>query len=221
MRSLSRLEKPNILVEKEITWTKAYINSKKDRPDNSKYGHSEIRNQLCRISFKKCYYSEVKFASETEGQVDHYIEVTENKNLAFDWDNLYLSHKDCNQGKPSNLSLPNSNTLNPFVDNDNEIENHLTFEDEFITAKNNSAKGLNTIKKYRLDKDIFNILRSKELRKFEKLLIEIYKKMNMSNRKINELEINALNTFGQPDSAFSLMFKIHLKKHNLLNNTNN
>jgi HNH endonuclease len=217
MRSLSRLEKPNILIEKETIWTNIFINSNNDRPDNSKYGHSEIRNQLHRISFKKCYYSEVKFAAETEGQVDHYVEISEDKSFAFDWDNLYLAHKDCNQGKPSNLNLPNSNTLNPFLDNDNEIENHLTFEDEFIIAKNNSIKGLNTIKKYRLDKDIFNILRSKELRKFEKLLIEILKNMNLSNRQINESEINALRTFSQPDFPFSLMFRIHLKKHNLLN----
>ncbi len=218
MRNLSRLEKPNILHRKDKIWVQEFENSEKTRPDNSKYGHIEIRNELHRISFKKCFYSEVKFASETEGQVDHYVEVSEDKNLAYDWENLYLAHKDCNQGKPSNKVLPNSETLNPFIDKDSEIENHLTFEDEFIIAKNNSDKGLNTIKKYRLDKDIFNILRSKELRKFEKLLIQILQNMNLSNRKMNELEINALNVFSQPDFPFSLMFRIHLKKYNLLNN---
>ena len=218
MRNLSRSEKPNKLIEKEIVWTKTFINSGKDRPENSKYGHLEIRNELHRISFKKCFYSEVKFASETEGQVDHYIEVSEDKNLAFEWENLYLAHKDCNHGKPSNLSLPNSNTLNPFLDTDNDIEEHLTFEDEFIISKNNSSKGLNTIKKYRLDKDIFCILRSKELSKFRNLLFQILQNMTENNRKMNEIEKNALNVFSQPDFPFSLMFRIHLKKYNLLNN---
>lgn len=218
MRNLLRLQKPKILQDKSETWTQAFINSGKIRPDNSKYGHAEIRNELHRISFKKCFYSEVKFASETDGQIDHYLEVSENKTLAFDWDNLFLALKDCNQGKPSNLVLPNSETLNPFIDDDDEIENHLTFEDEVIIGKNNSKKGLNTIKKYRLDKDIFNTLRSKELRKFERLLIQIQQNMIVNNRKMNEEEKNALNVFSQPDFPFSLMFRIHLKKHNLLIN---
>lgn len=217
MRNLSRLEKPNILQKKDIIWTQEFENSEKTRPDNSKYGHIEIRNELHRISFKIFFYSEVKFASETEGQVDHYYEVT-NKKLAVDWDNFFLAHKDCNQGKPSNKVIPNTETLNPFLDNDSEIENHLTFEDEFITSKNNSSKGLNTIKKYRLDKDIFCILRSKELSKFRNLLVQILQNINLNNRKINEIEKNALNVFCQPDFPFSLMFRIHLKKHNLLNN---
>ncbi len=217
MRNLSRLEKPNILHRKDKIWTQEFENSEKIRPDNSKYGHIEIRNELHRISFKKCFYSEVKFASETEGQVDHYIEVSENKKLAFAWDNLYLAHKDCNQGKPSNLNIPNSQTLNPFIQSDEDIENHLSFEKEIIISKNNSEIGLNTIKKYRLDKDIFNTLRSKEIIKFYELLTAIYENMLLTNRKMNEVEKNALNVFSQPDFPFSLMFRIHLKKHNLLN----
>ena len=88
MRHLVRLTKPNILVQNEATWTTNFINSGKDRPSNSQYGHLEIRTQLHTISFKKCFYSEVKFATEKEGQVDHYIEVSEDKNFTFDWLNL-------------------------------------------------------------------------------------------------------------------------------------
>lgn len=221
MRHLKRLDKPEILTAKSEIWTERFIASGKDRPINVQYGHIEIRNALNNISFKKCFYSEVKFATETEGQIDHYIEVTEDKTKAFEWDNLFLSHKDSNQGKANNITIPNNTTLNPFIHSDDEIEQNLSFEDNSIIAKNGSLIGLNTIQKYKLDKDIYNTLRSKELRKFEKLLIEIYKNMNESNRKINENEINALNTFCQPDFAFSLMFRIHLKKHNLLKTTNN
>ncbi len=214
MRHLVRLAKPDILIQKEVIWTNSFIASGKDRPSNTQYGHIEIRTKLHNISFKKCFYSEVKFASETEGQVDHYLEVSEDKNLAFNWDNLFLSHKDSNQGKPSNTILPNNTTLNPFIHTDNEIENHISFEDECIRGK--SQIGLNTIQKYKLDKDIYNILRSKELRKFDHYLIEILKKMNLENRKISEQELHILRLFSQPDHSFSLMFRITLKKHNLL-----
>ncbi|WP_374400668.1 hypothetical protein [Flavobacterium sp.] len=214
MRYLVRLPKPNILEQREISWTQSFIISGKDRPDNSKYSHLEIRTQLHNISYKKCFYSEVKFATETEGQVDHYVEVSENKNLAFNWDNLFLSHKDSNQGKPSNTNLPNDTTLNPFIHTDDIIENHLSFEDECIRGR--TEIGLNTIKKYKLDKDTYNILRSKELRKFEKCLIEILKKTNEEKRQINDYEINILRLFAQPDYSFSLMFRLKLKEHNFI-----
>ena len=149
MRHLVRLPKPAVLLQREVNWTNAFINSGNIRPNNVQYGHLEIRTQLHNISFKKCFYSEVKFAAETEGQVDHYIEVSENKNLAFDWDNLFLSHKDSNQGKPSNIALPNNTTLNPFLHTDNEIENHISFEGECVRGI--SPIGLNTIQKYKLE----------------------------------------------------------------------
>jgi 5-methylcytosine-specific restriction endonuclease McrA len=218
MRSLSRLEKPEILKKKETTWSDNFIASTKFRPDNTKYSHPEIRSQLHRISFSKCFYSEVKFASVSESQVDHYIEVEESKELAYNWDNLFLAHKDCNQGKSSNKTIPNGETLNPFLNTDSDIENHLFFEDEIIRPKDNSSIGLKTIQKYNLNKDIFNILRSKELRKFEKTLIDLLKIINDENRKLNNAEKELLNRFAQPDNSFSFMFRIKLKEHNLLIN---
>jgi hypothetical protein len=215
MRNLSRIEKPAILVKNHDKWTASFIASEKERPDNTKYGHAEIRSQLNRISFNKCFYSEVKFVAESEGQIDHYVEVSENKNLAFDWDNLFLSHKDSNQGKPNNLTIPVINTLNPFSHTDEEIEQHLTFEDECITAKSNSVIGLNTIQKYKLDKDIYNTLRSKHLRKFEQILIQILKNQNTEKRDfLTQMELEALHRFAQPDHSFSLMFRTLLKRHN-------
>ncbi|MNK77883.1 hypothetical protein D3C87_974980 [compost metagenome] len=216
MRYLQRLPKPDVLIKKGDQWTKSFIASGKDRPDNPKYGHIEIRTQLHNISFKKCFYSEVKFAVETEGQVDHYIEVSEDKNLSFDWENLFLSHKDSNQGKPNNLTIAVTNTLNPFIHSDDEIEEHLTFEDECITARNNSSKGLQTIQKYKLDKDVYNALRSKQLIQFYKVLTVINQNQIIENRKIlNDEELEVLKRFAQPDHSFSLMFRILLKKLNL------
>lgn len=214
MRHLVRLPKPNILEQRAENWTESFMTSGRVRPDNTKYGHIEIRTQLHNISYKKCFYSEVKFATETEGQVDHYLEVSEDRTKAFDWNNLFLSHKDSNQGKTPNAVIPNNTTLNPFIHTDDEIENHLTFEDENIRGK--TVMGLNTIQKFHLDKGLYNKLRSDELRKFEKCLIEILKNMNTENRNINEQELGVLRLFAQPDYSFSLMFRITLKKHNLL-----
>ena len=110
-----------------------------NRSDTKQYGHRNIKDALGRISYYKCFYSEVKFAT----QVDHHMEVSEDKTKAFAWENLYFSHKDSNIGKPSNKALHNKDCLDPFTDLDTEIEQNLDFEDEII--KSVTPKGLNTI----------------------------------------------------------------------------
>lgn len=130
----------------EHSWSRSFVASGKDRPINKQYGHPEIKEALGRISYHKCFYSEVKFAELSEAQVDHFIEISEDKNKAFEWENLYLSHKESNMGKPSNRVLPNRTCLDPFIDQDAEIEDNLDFEDEII--KGLTEKGLNTIKNY-------------------------------------------------------------------------
>ncbi len=210
MRHLQRLEKPQKLATNEVAWTEKFIESGKDRPSNTQYGHKEIREALGNTSYYKCFYSEVKFADLSEAQVDHYIEVIEDKTRAFDWENLYLSHKDSNMGKPSNVTLPNSNCLNPFVDQDTEIESNLHFEDEMIFGL--TEKGTSTIQKYKLNKDIYNTLRVRELKKFYQIASEIaFRGIELDD----ELK-KTLTSFANPDRPFSLMFKKVLAKNGLL-----
>ncbi|MEH6306183.1 hypothetical protein RYH73_11050 [Olivibacter sp. CPCC 100613] len=210
MRHLQRLGKPQILVDKEVQWTEKFIESNKDRPNSKQYGHNVIKETLCNISHNKCFYSEVKFAGPTEAQVDHYIEVSEDKTKAFEWENLYLSHKESNIGKPSNIALPNSSCLDPFLDEDTTIEANLHFEDEQIFSL--SERGLNTIKKYKLNKPIYDTMRTAELKKFNKIIYEIA----LQNRELNDELRDILTSFAMPDRPFSLMFKKLLTKHGLL-----
>lgn len=210
MRHLQRLGKPQKLVDKEEIWTKTFIESGKRSPSSTQYGHKEIKEHLANISFQKCFYSEVKFAQVTEAQVDHYIEVAEDPSKAFEWENLYLSHKDSNQGKTPNIVLPNTSCLCPFTNNDTEIEQHLDFEDEMIFGL--TEKGRNTIQKYKLDKPIYNTLRTNELRKFNRIIYQIA----FEGKILNENLINKLRNFANPDKPFSLMFKKILMKHDLI-----
>lgn len=212
MRHLARLDKPQILIDKQNDWTEKFIDSGKDRPVGNQYNHISVKEKLRQISSGKCFYSEVKFAHISEAQIDHYLEIVEDKTKTFEWENLYLAHKDCNQGKSTNKTIANVETLNPFLDSDEEIEKHLFFEDNSI--KSLTDKGFKTIQKYNLDKDIFDKLRGDELNKFNNLLIEIYK--ISKNRDFTVFEKQCLQIFSQPDSSFSLMFRLILKKHNLL-----
>lgn len=212
MRYLKRLDKPKILAEKQEIWTKNFIDSGRKRPSSKQYDHDTVKEELSKISFNKCFYSEVLFSDLSEAQVDHHIEIAEDKNKAFEWDNLYLSHEKSNQGKSSNKAIPNSETLDPFIDIDDEIEKHLSFVDNNIRGM--SEKGLKTIQKYNLKKDIFNGLRATELIKFYKVLVAIGE--NKINRDFTDLEKRSLQLFAQPDAPFSLMFRLILKQHSLL-----
>lgn len=214
MRHLERLPKPDKLIQKEKEWTESFIESGKLRPDNGKYGHKDILADLNTISYWKCFYSEQKLKGIPK-EIDHHIEVAERKDLAYDWDNLYLSSTTCNNKLP-NKTISVDDVLNPFTNSDEEIEEHLTFEDECITAKNGSKLGFDTIKKYRLDSPSLDSIRSRALHQFKDVL-EIIRKNQIQDkgRDMNENELEALYRFAQPDFSFSLMFRLLLKNHNL------
>jgi 5-methylcytosine-specific restriction endonuclease McrA len=212
MRHLKRLPAPQILTDKKEEWTHRFLQSNKPRPDSSKYAHDEIRSTLNAMSFHKCFYCERKLKGIPQ-EVDHYVEVAEAREKAFEWENLCLACSDCNKKLP-NRSIPNQATLDPFVYTDEEIMEHITFEDEIIMINQASAVGAQTIRKYKLDSETLDLLRGKYLKEFHKELIKILESRIREKRShLNAQEKSALRRFAQIDHPFSLMFKILLAKY--------
>jgi uncharacterized protein (TIGR02646 family) len=212
MKHIKRLPEPNILVRKKNEWTNKFIASDKKRPDDSKYGHHEIKTTLFTMSHNKCYYCEGLLKGKSK-EIDHLIEVSENKHLAFEWTNLFLSCDNCNNKIPNRI-LSVSDVLNPCEDTDDEIEKHISFENEQITFL--TDKGEKTIKKFRLSTERLDYLRIKQLQSFTEKLITIQKRMNQDGRKkMSETEKDSLKRFAKADSRYSLMFAKYLKKHNI------
>ena len=188
--------------------------SGKNRPDSSKYAHSEIKTQLNSMSHTKCFYCETKLKGITK-EVDHHIEVSVDKNLSYEWTNLNLSCDSCNNKIPASV-IQITDALNPLVNTDSEIEQHLTFDDEFIEPLNNSVLGLQTIIKYRLDSEVLDTRRLKKLKDFHKVILQIRENQVRENRDyMTTIEINAVHKFKQINNSFSLMFKILIDKNNL------
>lgn len=204
MRYIKRLEEPEILVSKKAEWTQKFIESGNKRPDNSKYGHKAIKELLFTMSHNKCYYCET-LLSDRSSEIDHFIEVAEQKSMAFEWYNLYLACDNCNNKVP-NKSIPVASALNPCIDTDDEIEENIIFEDEQISFL--TEKGEMTIQKYKLSSPLLDTLRLKQLTYFHKKLLEIKDKQIAENRKgMNQDELNQLKRFAKNDYPFSLMFK--------------
>ena len=211
MRHIQRLAEPDILVRKKDEWTKKFVASGKSRADNSKYGHHEIKTALFTMGHNKCYYCE-GLLKGTINEIDHFIEISENKNFAFEWENLFLSCDNCNKKIP-NRSISVNDVLNPCIDADNEIEQHISFDNEQITFQ--TDKGAQTVKKFRLSTERQDYLRMKQLQIFTEKLISIINAMNREGRKMSATEKESLMRFARIDNCYSLMFANYLKKHNI------
>lgn len=89
---------------------------------------------------------------------------------------------------------------------------HLTFDGEFIRARDNSVLGVATIKKYHLDRDELDHKRLKQLQVFDRTLIDILeKRISDGGRPLSDGELELLRRFRQPDHPFSLMFSVTLE----------
>lgn len=211
MRYIKRLPKPQILEDREAKWTADFVSSANKRPDGSKYRHAEILATLNSMSFHKCFYCKQKLKG-VGNEIDHFIEVDERRELAFNWDNLFLACTNCNDKLP-NKSISVNEVLNACSDSNEEIEKHLYFEKECIKAKNNSEKGAKTIQKFKLDTMQLDLIRSRNLIDFYDVLIKI--KDLQIKQKRNSLTVEEKETllhFANNDSSFSLMFRLLLRK---------
>ncbi len=214
MRHIERLAEPSILTERKAEWTRRFIESNKPRPDNSKYGHPEIRSYLDGMSFHKCFYCEAMLKGVFK-EIDHFMEITERKDLAFEWANLYLACDNCN-GKLPNKAINVKEVLDPCKHTDEEIKTHLTFEDDVISFKKNSQIGENTIKKYKLDSPKLEYLRGKAIKRFHQELIKIQQNQIQENgRAMSGEEREKLRQFTQRNQPYSLMFELLLEKHQI------
>lgn len=103
MMALKRLPEPRVLAENKARWSEKYqaerAQSPKKRPSGSQYAHKEVVETLQSMSFHKCFYCE-QSTKQTRPEVDHYVEVSERPDLAFEWANLYLSCRECNDKLP-------------------------------------------------------------------------------------------------------------------------
>ncbi|MFO0644918.1 MAG: HNH endonuclease [Polyangiales bacterium] len=214
MVPLVRGPTPRPLAEHGARWTLAFVAERaanpSKRPLRERYGHPEVRVELRRMSLGKCFYCERKH-TDGEQEVDHHIEVAERPDLAFAWENLYLSCRACN-GKAPNTQIPVASCVDPCAPSASPNA-HLTFHGECIQPRANSSHGRETIEKYRLHRDELDLARARALREFDGAYIAVLRSMNASGRKEPSVEEREfLRDFADPARPFSLMMATYLKR---------
>ncbi|MDE5987839.1 MAG: HNH endonuclease [Duncaniella sp.] len=214
MRHIDRLAIPDILNRKHVEWQKNYDTRRAAnpglRPDSPKYAHKDIRKQLMSMSHCKCFYCEGLLKDQPK-EVDHYIEVAVDSSKAYEWENLYMACTNCNDKIPHD-DIPVTDALDPCTDSDEEIRANITFEKEVVRAVPDSAKGLKTITKFRLDTELLDARRAKWLNKINDDIFKILSEMILEGRnRLNDSEVGRLKGYMQSDSRYSLMSEIYIK----------
>ncbi len=214
MVPLVRGPTPAILEEKADAWTAKYLAERQGnpqkRPDHRCYGHPQVRRELRRMSSHKCFYCE-RALTEREQQVDHHVEVAERPQDAFVWSNLYLSCEPCNLDKVPNIAHPVASCVDPCAPGV-APEQHLLFDDECITPRDDSPMGLSTIAKYNLGRDDLNIARLKALQGLSDAVIAVLTTANKEGRKPTDDERSLIRAYASPTRPFSLMMRTKLQR---------
>ncbi len=95
---------------------------------------------------------------------------------------------------------------------DEEIQKHLTFDNERATPKDNSEKGRKTIMKFKLNSELLLFQRMKHLQGICNFVLSLYKiRQKESRSDFTEKEKVAIKAFANPDNAFSLMSEMYLR----------
>jgi hypothetical protein len=211
---LRRTNEPRVLAENRDKWLEKFREKRAatpgHRPPSSQYAHEDIVLALEAMSFKKCFYCEALAESR---EVDHYVEVAEQPERAFIWENLYLSCKLC-QSKARHQEIAVTDCLDP-CDPAVAPRDHLDFIDEQIRAKNDSPVGSSTIRKYRLHDDRHDHRRLKQLKLLLKEHNEILRTAMAEHREMTAAERTSLRRYRSREHPYSLMFDIYLARMGL------
>lgn len=216
MRHIDRLPKPQILAEKQDVWQEKFnekrVENPKARPDSKKYGHPKIREMLNSCSHGKCFYCETIIKDDMQ-EIDHFKEVALAPELAYTWENLYLSCHKCND-KIAHDAIPVEKVLDPCKDSDEEIKKNITFDDECICVRHGSEKGLSTIKKFHLDSDILDLKRCRRLKLLLKEIVQVKDSRSKDMKQdFTDQEKERLLMFTEHNQPYSLMCEIYLRKY--------
>jgi len=138
MISLTKSEKPPVLVEKAQEWTRDILEKiaggmKVGDAVGARYNHPDIKKRLLEETFDKCAYCESKITHIAYGDIEHITAKKVDPSLAVDWDNLTIACDKCNQKKSDNDGV-----IDPYSDDPGE---HLLFLGPILRARPTSGIG--------------------------------------------------------------------------------
>lgn len=160
MRILAKLDEPDVLKNKSVEWTAAYLNAlAEDKKPRYYWQHEQIKSQLVAETASRCAYCDSAMLAVSYGEIEHILPRQSRPELVVHWGNLTLACSRCNGSKKAyyNEDLP---LLNPYSDDPSE---HLTYLGDLVFVRNASERGYLTLLQLKLDRADLNAARKRRL----------------------------------------------------------
>ena len=148
MRSLTKEACPQTLLNNSAQWTTELLEAlasgeKPTATQKNRYNQPAIKAALRAETHDKCAYCESKITHTDHGDIEHIVPKSKVPDLAFEWTNLTLACRICNQSKGDFYpeEEDHSGLVDPYNDNPDD---HFFFYRETVIPRPDSAKGLKT-----------------------------------------------------------------------------
>lgn len=148
MRKLVKTPCPAVLAANAAAWTADVLTAlaNGETPTDTqktRYNHPAIKAAIKVETLEKCAYCESQITHIDHGDIEHIVPKSKVPARAFDWDNLTLACRICNQNKGDFHSGGNdhSGLVDPYQDDPND---HFLFHRETVTPRPDSIRGLLT-----------------------------------------------------------------------------
>ena len=204
MKKIDRINKPKILINKEVDWTrellgqislKASYSNVEDKYKN-RYRHKEVKEQLENMFMGKCCYCESYIGDTDYEHIEHFKPKSIFPEESFKWENLFWSCGICNNNKRDKWD-ESCIFINPVDDTPSA---HLQFLGGLIDGL--SDRGVYTINELDLNREKLIKARQKVLL----LLLEIIIKIKRTEDPVEKENIkNRLKGFIESDCEYTMM----------------
>ncbi len=209
MIQLTKLNKPQVLVDNELNWTKTimeYVNKGEKILDShkNKYSHKDVKTQVKLETNEKCVYCESKVTHQYPGDIEHIIPKAVYPRLTVNWSNLTFSCYWCNNHKRNYVGKKEEKLINPFID---DIPKHLHFFGPLIIHINGSKRGEITWKKIELNRQELIDRRIEKIKELQNL-IDKYEREDVLALK--QILLNEIKEFSDFKNEFSYACNCYL-----------
>lgn len=211
MISISKIDKPEILEQKDVEWTNELIGKINNGEEVSKtlkerYRHPQIKEAVISETNGKCCYCESKVSHVYPGDIEHIKPKSIYPNLTFEWNNLTFVCSKCNNKKRDYYSQNGGvDIINPYAENP---LNHLYCFGPMIMHINDSKVGEFTWKKLELNRMSLIERRKEKIESIQTLLDKYNREDDVALKEILKQE---LLQSAECDAEFSLSISSYLK----------
>lgn len=171
MIKIAKADVPAVLDQNSADWTQKIVDALNRseairEADRFRYRHPDIKATLLQETHSKCAYCESKICHVIPGDIEHILPFSKRPDLAFSWENMTISCRECNRRK-SDYYDEAQPLINPYKD---DPAAHIQFHGPMPLHAPGDQLGRRTIGKLGLDRPDLILQRAERIRRLKDLI---------------------------------------------------